>query len=136
MARLPSPIPLLMLAAGCMYPTGLLSHYDGTATIGWTIAGRHDAEACAERNASFVRIVVRFDLDEVTADDVVTCSTMVRRYVLDRGWYSANLTLLDASRAPVSDTLGTGSFYVSPGGDTFAGVDFGGPVIALERAKP
>ena len=136
MARRPSPVPLLMLLAGCMYPTDLLSRHDGTATIGWTIAGRWDAEACDERHASFVRVVVRFDLDEVEADDVVACSTMVRRYVLERGWYSASVTLLDAARAPVSDTLGTGSFYVSPGGDTFVGVDFGGPVLALDGVRP
>lgn len=130
-----SVLPFVLLT-GCMYPTGLLAHPDGTATIGWTIAGRWDGEACTERSASFVRIVVRFDLDEVAAEDVVACSTMVKRYVLDRGWYSASLTLLDASRAPISNTLVTASFYVSPGGDTFAGVDFGGPVVALDRSRP
>lgn len=94
----------------------------GTATVGWTIGGRADRSRCASEGAAQARVV----LERATpiADERVPCTAFARRWAVEHGWYTATVTLVDASGAPVSATHQTASFYVRSDEDTLVTVDF------------
>ena len=74
----------------------------GTAAVSWTVNGRSDAAACAERAAPLVRIVVRDDDDVVDSDTVRDCVTFGSRFVLHQGAYTVQMGLLDQNREPIA----------------------------------
>ena len=108
------------VASSCILPLQL----QGSVTVGWSVGGATDRTTCSDRAASIVRVVVRDDLNDVVVDDEVACTSFRSRYLLDRGWYDASLTLMNTRGASVSETQRTNSFYVSPRVDTFVEVAF------------
>jgi hypothetical protein len=115
------------LASSCILPVQL----QGSVTFGWTIGKASDRKACTDRSATAVRVVVRDDVNDVVADDDASCDSFRSRYLLDRGWYDASLTLVDSRRSPVSETQPSNAFYVSPRVDTFVEVAFEAAVPPL-----
>lgn len=122
-----SPLFLGLLAAaalcGCYLEHDPYDGHHGTATLGWSIAGGRDPAACAANDATFVRVVISMDRDGAFSD-FASCTRFASRYVLERGWYTATLTLLDASFVPVAGPRETGSFYVSRDVEATVSVDF------------
>jgi hypothetical protein len=116
----------LALAAFTVSSCILPVRFQGSVTLAWTVAGTSDRTACTDRNARAVRVVVRDDVNDVVEDDDAPCTSFRTRYLLDRGWYDASLTLVDPQRTPVSETQRTNAFYVSPRVDTFVEVAFAG----------
>lgn len=125
--RLVSIALAAFVASSCILPVRL----QGSVTFAWSIGDASDRTACADRSASTVHVVVRDDLGDIVDDDLAPCDSFRSRYLLDRGWYDASLTLLDVRRTPVSETQRTNAFYVSPRVDTFVEVAFEGSVPPL-----
>jgi len=118
--RLVSIALAAFVASSCILPI----HLQGSVTFAWSIGNASDRTACTDRNASTVRVVLRDDINDIIADDEAPCAAFRSRYLLDRGWYDASLTLLDTGRRPVSETQRTNAFYVSSRVDTFVEVAF------------
>jgi hypothetical protein len=113
-------LALALVASSCIVPVRV----PGTVTFAWTVGGTANRKACTDRNATFVHVIVRDDAGDLVEDDAAPCDSFRSRYVLDRGWYSASLTLLDGQRRRVSETQDTGELYVTPRLDTFVEVAF------------
>ncbi len=121
--RLVSVGLVAFVVSSCVYPLD----WQGSVTFGWSIGGASDPTACTDRSASAVHVIVRDDKNGVAADTSTPCAAFRARYLLDRGWYDASLTLVDERRNPVSETRRTIPFYVAPRADTFIEVAFDPP---------
>lgn len=114
---------LAAAAPGCVIEAYDFGQHRGTLTVRWSIDGRRDRASCTTRGASFAHVVVRHDQDGVASDDLFACTAFESSYVLERGWYTVSVALVDASSTLVSEERETSAFYVSSADETFVNVE-------------
>jgi hypothetical protein len=77
----------------------------GTLRESWTIDGSQDANACTQRGAAQLRLVVVDTSNVVSATQFASCSDFQTSLALSPQVYSATATFLDTNGTPVSQAL-------------------------------
>jgi hypothetical protein len=129
-------LALASALAGCVIEThDYYDHHYGTVSVAWTLDGRSDPALCTR--TPLVRVVLREDGDDIAADDRVACASLGSRYLATRGWYTASLTLIDATGKSASVTRDIGPFWVPARQTTYVQVDLPAlpPIIPLSPAE-
>jgi hypothetical protein len=125
-----SSIVLWTAASGCVVtgPGPSPAPGVGTLSAGWTLAGSSHAAECLYYQVDRVNVVIVDDTGFVVADEVPYCEDFGLSFDLSTGWYSSEVTLLDAGGYAVSDTVITD---VSVPRDTVVYVDVNFPDGAI-----
>jgi len=102
-----SSIVLWAAASGCVVAShdGAPAPGVGTLSTGWTLAGSAYSDACWYYQVDRVNVVIVDDRGFVVADEVPFCEDFGLSFDLSTGWYSSEVTLLDAGGYAVSDTI-------------------------------
>lgn len=129
---LASALSLVVLGAalgGCIVTTdptpGLGT---GTLTIDWTLNGSSHPSACSHYWVDRVDVVLVDDFGDLVAHEEPYCEDFGISFELENGWYTTEVTLLDAERYAVSDTAIT-DVFVRRNREAVVGVDFPEAVI-------
>ena len=101
-----------VVALGCALDVGPWDH-EGTATISWTLRGRSDATRCADVGARHVEVRTIDAWGDEQAYAFPRCTAMRTDVTIERGWYHAELTLVDVDGRAISSTRRTDEFYVA-----------------------
>ena len=119
-------IALGAAASGCVVhdqPSEPIATPTGTLTTSWTVDGSSSMATCAAYGVDRVRVVIADDTDMVISDEEPFCEEGSVSIDLAVGWYSSEVTLLDAADHEVSDTIITDVRVVTDT-EAFVDVDF------------
>lgn len=109
-------------------PTPVASH-EGVLTVTWSIDGTADPAQCSVRGVSAVDIVVETPARAVAAELVEPCEASLAQAALPPGAYYADITLLDRSDSPITQTVYLGRVRLYGADEWIIDADF--PVDAF-----
>lgn len=87
---------------------GALVGTEGNLTVAWLVEGGSPALRCSTKKAESVLVLIETAHDGIISDATQACETQRAHFKLDSGYYEADVALLNANGALITDSVHLG----------------------------
>ncbi|HEX5099839.1 MAG TPA: hypothetical protein VFV94_10085 [Polyangiaceae bacterium] len=87
---------------------GALAGTEGNLTVAWLVEGGSAALHCSTKQADSVLVLIETANDGIVSDATQACETQRAHFTLESGYYEADVALLDADGALITDAIHLG----------------------------